>query len=186
MIKRKLKTVTLRCAILLKSTNYEILFKGLRMQGIKKKSTWLKLLLLSMISLTSHAESQVESDAINITTKNVWIREAPPTATVLAAYMTLQNPTDKDITLICAQSPAFSDIMFHKTEVVNDVAKMRHADEIVIPANGSFELAPGGFHMMLMGKKSPLKAGDNVEITLIFKEINNKKVTAAVKKIVVD
>lgn len=156
------------------------------MQGIKKKSMWLKLLLLSIISLTLHAESQAESETTKITTKNVWIREAPPTANVLAAYMTLQNPTDKDITLICAQSPAFSDIMFHKTEIVNDVAKMRHSDEIVIPANGSFELAPGGFHMMLMGKKAPLKAGDKVEITLIFKEINNKKVIAPVKKIAVD
>ena len=114
--------------------------------------------------------------------ENIWIREAPPTVKVLAAYMTLKNPTDQDITLICAESPAFKDVMFHKTEISDGIAKMRHADEIVIPAHSSFELTPGNFHLMLMGKKSPLKEGDNVKLTLIFKSIDNQDVTALVKK----
>ena len=114
--------------------------------------------------------------------ENIWIREAPPTVTVMAAYMTLRNQTDRDITLICAESPAFEDVMFHRTEINDGMAKMRHADKIVIPAHSSFDFAPGGFHLMLMGRKNTLREGDNVDLTLIFEQKENQEITAVVKK----
>ncbi len=146
---------------------------------MKKIPLLINALLIPFLAWSAHAQPI-------ITAEKIWIREAPPTIDVLAAYMTLHNPTDQDITLICVKSPAFTDIMFHKTEIVNDIAKMRHADEIIIPAHTSFDLAPGGFHMMLMGKKYQLKKGDEVELTLIFKKINNKKIIATVKKSITD
>ena len=114
--------------------------------------------------------------------ENIWIREAPPTVKVLAGYMTLKNPTDQDITLSCAESPAFEDVMFHKTEISDGIAKMRHAEEIVIPAHSSFELTPGDHHLMLVGRKELLKEGDKVNIKLIFKNIDDHNVSAMVKK----
>jgi copper(I)-binding protein len=137
------------------------------------------LLSIFFVSISACAESI-------LIVENVWIREAPPSVKVLAGYMTLKNPTDQDIILICADSPAFEDVMFHKTEISDGIAKMRHADEITIPANSSFELTPGNYHLMLMGKKNPLKEGDNVELTLIFKNIDNQKITATVKKSVAE
>lgn len=142
----------------------------------------IRLFLISFLFVIS---SVANADQ-NLIVENIWIREAPPTANVLAAYMTLKNSTNKDIILICADSPTFKNIMFHKTEMVDGLAKMRHADEIVIPAHSSFDLAPGGVHMMLMGKKNSLTAGNNVELNLIFKTIEDQKITAVVKKTTVD
>ena len=140
----------------------------------------LTFFLILFTSFSVHADQ-------TLVVENIWIREAPPTVEVLAAYMTLRNPTDQDITLICAESPAFKDVMFHKTEVTDEgIAKMRHANEIIIPAHSSFELSPGNYHMMLMGKKERLKEGDLVEITLIFKNIDNQKVSAKVKKTIAE
>ncbi len=116
--------------------------------------------------------------------ENAWIREAPPTVNVLAAYMTLKNPTDQDIILTNANSLTFKSIMFHKTEIKDGLAKMRHADEIIIPAHSSFELAPGGVHMMLMGKNTSLKLEDQVEFNLSFKNMNAQKIIVTVKKTV--
>lgn len=143
------------------------------------------MIRLFLISLLFVLSSVANADQ-NLIVENIWIREAPPTAKVLAAYMTLKNPTDQDIILICADSPTFKSIMFHKTEMVDGLAKMRRADEIIIPANSSFNLAPGGVHMMLMGKKSNLTAGDNVELNLIFKTIEDQIITATVKKTIID
>lgn len=149
----------------------------------------LLLFLIVFLSQPVHADHAAELPSADLKTlivENIWIREAPPNVNVLAAYMTLKNPTDQDITLVCAESPAFKDIMFHKTEVSNGIAKMRHADEIVIPAHSDFILSPGNYHMMLMGRKVLLKEGDNVKLTLIFKTIENQKITAIVKKSVAE
>ncbi len=141
----------------------------------KTLTLFICFLLTIFIPITSEAEQVIIAE-------NVWIREAPPSVNVLAAYMTLRNPTDKDIRLIRAESPAFENIMFHKTELEEGMAKMRHADEILIPARSSFQLTPGGHHMMLMGKKGPLKEGDSVRLILIFKEDEHQEITAKVKK----
>jgi len=135
----------------------------------------LTALLILFTSFTVQADQ-------TLVIENIWIREAPPTVKVLAAYMTLKNPTDQDITLIYAESPAFEDVMFHKTEITDGIAKMRHAKEVVIPAHSSFELTPGNYHLMLMGRKELLKEGDNVKIKLIFKNIDDQNVSAVVKK----
>jgi hypothetical protein len=38
--------------------------------------------------------------------------------------------------------------------------KMRQVDAIDLPAGQTVELKPGGYHLMLMGLKAPLKDGD--------------------------
>ena len=39
-----------------------------------------------------------------------------------------------------------------------------------IPPGGTVTLAPGGFHLMMMGLKGPLKQGTNVPVTLVFEK----------------
>ncbi len=137
------------------------------------------LFLIFFITFSAQAEQTIVQELI---IENAWIREAPPTVKVLAAYMTLKNLTNKDITLICAESPVFKDVMFHKTEISKGIAKMRHANEITIPAHSDFTLSPGNYHMMLMGRTELLKEGDDVELMLIFRNIDNQKITVTVKK----
>ncbi len=140
--------------------------------------------LISLIFLSLLVSSKAYAEQVTI--ENSWIREAPPTLKVLAGYLTIHNHGEQDLTLICAQSSKFADVMFHKTSVVEEVAKMQHVDEIKIPAGESFSLSPGGFHLMLMGRKTPLKAGDEVDLTLTFKEIDDKKIITTVKKFVAE
>jgi copper(I)-binding protein len=39
---------------------------------------------------------------------------------------------------------------------------------LTIPAHGSVKLAPGGYHLMLMHAKHPIKPGDKVPVVLKF------------------
>ena len=118
-----------------------------------------------------------------IVIKKSWIREAPPPVEVLAAYMVIKNLTDKDIILTDAESSRFKHVMFHQSVLENGIVKMRHVENIVIPAHSSFEFKPGGFHLMLMGKEKILQAGDKVQLRLFFENNDPVEVLAVVKKI---
>ena len=52
--------------------------------------------------------------------------------------------------------------MLHETVVTDGIASMPHAISIPVPAGQTVELAPGGYHGMLMGLTTALKEGDVV------------------------
>jgi copper(I)-binding protein len=60
------------------------------------------------------------------------------------------------------------------------MSAMHPVSSIHIPAGGTVSLAPGGFHLMLMGPK-PLAVGDTVELVLTFEKAGKVTVKAEVK-----
>jgi copper(I)-binding protein len=50
----------------------------------------------------------------------------------------------------------------------NDVMQMRQISRLDLPAGKSVELKPGGYQVMLMDLKQPLKKGKSVPIKLRF------------------
>jgi copper(I)-binding protein len=51
-----------------------------------------------------------------------------------------------------------------------DKMMMRQLTSLEIPANGSVELKPGGYHLMMMGVQEPIKEGEQVKMTLQFEK----------------
>jgi copper(I)-binding protein len=45
---------------------------------------------------------------------------------------------------------------------------MAMVPSLEIPAGGKVVLAPGGLHLMVMGLKAPIKAGEQVQMVLTF------------------
>lgn len=110
-----------------------------------------------------------------------WVREGPPTAQVLAAYMQITNPGAQDLVITGASSPQFASVEIHRTEIVDGMARMLPQAQLVIPANGSITLEPGGLHLMLIQAREALPAGAQVEIQLQLENGANQAVTASVK-----
>lgn len=135
-----------------------------------------------LLALTLAACSWLPVAQAEVQVEDAWVREAPPGARMLAAYLTLNNSGAEDLVLVEVQSPAFSHIMLHKSEVVDGVARMIHLDEIVIPAQGSVQLQPGGMHLMMPAPEARLSAGDRVPLVLIFADGNRLEVQADVRK----
>lgn len=104
-----------------------------------------------------------------------WVREAPPMASMLAGYVTIENTGAKAEAIVSASSPAFGDVEIHRTMIKDGMARMIKQDRLVIPAHGKMVLAPGGYHLMMMMPKRPLHAGDKVEVTLTLE--NGQKIT---------
>ena len=80
------------------------------------------------------------------------------------------------------RSPAAASVELHSMTMDGDVMKMRQVDAIDLPAGQTVELKPGGYHLMLIGLKAPLKAGDKFPLTLKFEKAGEVIVTVKVEK----
>ena len=142
-----------------------------------------KLILISLLALISacNKPQQAPADVTekpatitpNAATQTVaisdaWVRANAPGQSVGAAYMTLNSP--KDSTLVFVESDAAESVQIHSMTMDNGVMKMRMLEELTIKANMPEKLAPGGFHLMLFDLKKPLKAGENINFRLCFKD----------------
>lgn len=115
---------------------------------------WLTLLL--SIGLPAWAQVSVEQP---------WTRATPPGAKVGAGFMRLRNAGAAD-RVVGASSPMAGRVEMHVTLREGDVVKMREVKSFEVPAGGSFELKPGGAHLMLVDLKRQLKKGEKVPLTL--------------------
>lgn len=135
-----------------------------------------------LLGLVLAAGSWLASAQTDVEVANAWVREAPPGAHMLAAYLTLKNTGEHERVLVQVQSPSFRHVMLHKSEVVEGVARMTHIDEIAVPAGSTVTLEPGGLHLMMPAPESRLTEGDRVRFQLLFADGNSVEVQAEVRK----
>lgn len=100
---------------------------------------------------------------------------------VSAAYFQIKNTGDKADQLVSVTCDVAGVAELHMTTVKDSVAQMQPVPAIDVPANGSAELKPGGYHVMLMQLKKDLVAGQTVTLTLTFKSGVKVTLTAPVK-----
>ncbi len=110
--------------------------------------------------------------------KDAWVRAVPPTSKMSAAYMIIENKGKEADRLVDAKNNLSEITEIHETVE----GKMRRVKAIEIPAGGKVELKPGGYHIMLINLKKPLKEGDKVELVLRFEKSGEVKVEAPVRK----
>ena len=116
-----------------------------------------------------------------ITIRDGWVQEAPPSQKITAAYMVIENHGKADIALKLATSPVVDVIELHKMELIDGFMKMRKVESINIPSGGEVELKPGGYHLMVIGLKHPLKEGDSVSISFEFSNGRQQSIEIPVK-----
>jgi copper(I)-binding protein len=108
--------------------------------------------------------------ATDIVVLGAWVREAPPMAKALGGFMVLKNQGKSERHLVAAAAPDFAEVMLHRTVVDGEVARMVHQPEVTVPPGGRIEFRPGDYHLMLMHPGRRYVAGDQIDITLTFKD----------------
>ena len=63
-----------------------------------------------------------------------------------------------------------------------DVMRMRPLATIDLPAGQAVVLKPGAVHIMLVGLKQPLRAGESFPLTLEFEKAGRREVNVVVEK----
>ncbi len=99
-----------------------------------------------------------------------------------AAYLQLSAKSD-DV-LLSASAPVASRVEIHTMSMEGDVMKMRSLEQLEVKGGETIAMQPGaGVHIMLMGLKQPLKAGESFPLTLNFRKAGKLKVDVSVKDI---
>lgn len=114
--------------------------------------------------------------------KDAWIPEQPPGAMANAVFLVIDNPADHAIALVQADAPGFRAVQLHRSIQQNGQHRMVRLKQIVVPARGKTRLAPGGYHIMLIGPEHRLVAGDTLPLTLRFADGAQLKISVPVRK----
>ena len=115
----------------------------------------------------------------DVTVVAPWIRGVVAGQTATGAFMTIRS-TDA-IELVEVSSPAAAEVSVHRTAMVDGMMAMEPVDKLAVPAQGSVELKPGSFHVMLMGLRAPLHAGQKVPLTLHFRATDGRESAVTVQ-----
>lgn len=135
-----------------------------------------RLLLSALLALASCSG---EPPPPQIAVTDAWARPTVAGQTSAAAYVTIANQGGPD-RLMGVASNAAQEAALHTTLSEDGVSRMRPAEFVEIPADGTVKLAPGGTHIMLTGLAKPLVAGEAIELRLIFERSGEKRARATI------
>ena len=115
---------------------------------------------------------------------HAWARATPGGAKVGGAYLTIENKGATPDKLMGGSTPVAARVEVHEMAMNNDIMTMRPVKGgLTVPPGQSVTLAPGGYHIMMMELKGPLKKGDKVPVTLKFEKAGDVNVTFEIEGI---
>ena len=126
-------------------------------------------IVFGLLMLPAAAAAQ-EFKAGGMTVVAPWARATPGGAKVGGAYLELKAAPGPGDRLVSVSSPAAGTVEIHEHINEGGVMKMRRVDGSAVPGGASVMLKPGGYHLMLMDLKQPLKQGDKLRLTLTFEK----------------
>ena len=121
-------------------------------------------------------------DAPQFQIDHPWARASAGAAKTGAAYLTITDQGQPD-QLTGASTPIAASAELHESMDDMGMMKMRPIAGLTLTPGKPVKLAPGGYHLMLMGLKAPLKAGDTFPLTLQFTHAPPQTVTVTVEPI---
>jgi copper(I)-binding protein len=131
------------------------------------------VLLATLIAAPARAQ-EVKAGDLVIT--QAWSRATPGGAKIGGGYLTIENKGAAADRLIGGSGDIAAKVELHEMSMKDGVMTMRALDKgLTIEPGKTVKLAPGGYHLMLMDLKSPLKQGDKVPVTLEFEKAGKVK-----------
>jgi copper(I)-binding protein len=100
-----------------------------------------------------------------------YARTTVPNQPAGAAYLSVENKGTEADKLVGATTSIARSVQLHTMSMEGDVMKMREVSSLEVKPSEKLVLQPGdGNHIMLIGLKQPLKAGDKFPLTLKFEK----------------
>jgi copper(I)-binding protein len=129
-----------------------------------------KVLVLAAALLLITAPGLAETFKVgSIAIEQPWARATPKGATIGAGYMRITNTGNEPDRLVGGSVSFAKRFEVHSMTMEQGVMKMREVkDGLEIKPGETVELKPGGYHVMFVDLKEPLKQGEDVSVTLNF------------------
>lgn len=116
--------------------------------------------------------------AAQVAVHEPWVRGTVAGQQSTGAFMKLVAAADT--TLVAVRSPVAKIVEIHEMKHEGGMMRMRAIERLPLAAGQTVELAPGGYHVMLMGLAAPVQASATVPITLTFEDRAGKRSTVEV------
>ena len=134
--------------------------------------------LLRTIALCLLAAA-AQGAAAQTTVKDAWVRGTVEPQRATGAFMKITSAQGGK--LVAVESPVAGVVEVHAMSMQGDVMSMHAVPDLALPPGRTVDLKPGGYHVMMMGLKQALKAGDVVPLTLVIEGKDGKRETIEVK-----
>lgn len=131
--------------------------------------------LAATIFLAATLSAQA-ADAGPVTATEGWLRVLPGNLPA-GGYVTFENASDKAVSIVGAESSDYAEAMIHRSSTEGGMGRMEMMHAVPLPAGGKLAFAPGGYHVMLMDAKHPVKPGDKVVVTFALSDGQKLPVT---------
>jgi hypothetical protein len=140
-------------------------------------------LAAALIAWLANAPVRAEEvKAGDLVITQAWTRATPGGAKTGGGFLTIENKGSAADKLISASADAAGKVEVHEMAVNDGVMKMRPVEGgLTVGPGKTVKLAPGGYHLMIMNLKSPLKQGEKLPITLQFEKAGKVTVTLDVE-----
>lgn len=115
--------------------------------------------------LATIAFAAASSAFAHVSVSNAWARASVAGQQATGVFMDLRSGHN-NAKLVGVKTEAAASAEIHEMSMQDNVMKMRAVQSVDLPNGQTVNLKPGAFHIMLMGLKQPLNAGDNVQLTL--------------------
>ena len=137
-----------------------------RLENPMKSKTLILAAALMLIAAPGIAQTY---KAGTIEIEQPWARATPKGATIGAGYMKITNTGTESDRLVGGSVSFAQRFEVHSMTMEQGVMKMREVkDGLEIKPGETVELKPGGYHVMFVGLKEPLKQGEDLSVTLKF------------------
>ncbi|QJP17081.1 copper chaperone PCu(A)C [Starkeya sp. ORNL1] len=142
----------------------------------------LATLAAAIVLFTAHGAFAHEYKAGDLEIAHPWVRMTPGGAKVGGGYVTIENHGTAPDRLVAVTSDVADHVEIHQMSEKDGVMTMRMIEGgVEVPANGKLALSPGGYHLMMIGLKQPLKQGERIKGTLTFEKAGTVAVEFAVE-----
>ncbi len=138
------------------------------------------LVALVTLALAAAACGGDTSGVLEVT--DAWTRTTPPGASAAAFYMTVENRTEVDDTLLSGSSDRCEIIEIHRSQITDGLMEMRVAthDDLLVESGSTLVMEPTNLHVMCVGIVDPITDGDEVMLSLEFKNAGQVQVAVTV------
>ena len=124
-----------------------------------------------------------------VTVSDAWARTSPSGVTMGAAYFDITSVDDDSLVAVSVSSDVAARAEIHEVvkamdmgddEMHDDAMSMQEMDALELPAGTLVQLAPGGYHIMMIDLAKPLVVGETFDLTLDFDQAPDLTVTVEV------
>jgi copper(I)-binding protein len=137
-------------------------------------------MLLPLAATVAQADG-LEKSVSGLSVDGAWVREVPPVSASSVLFLHIHNGGKKAVTLTSIDTPVAAAAELHVMSMAGGLMRMDRLKSATIPAGGDLTLDPSEKHIMLIGLKVPLKQGQQVPLTLHFRNGAVVTTTAIVK-----